>query len=336
MTIVAARHCGWALIAAGLSASALAQAQNPPVPVAAERAEAGWPSHSIRLVVPFAPGGSADTLGRLVGQKLSESLNTPVAVENRGGAGGVIGAAVVAKSAPDGYTLVVSGIGSHVLAPAMMHAPFDPVRDFSHIALFGGPPDVLCISGGEGNAGLPSFVNAAKQGAVVFGSPGPGTQAHLLGEMFGQAASLKLVHVPYKGAGPAIADLMAGHLPSAIVTLTAATTQIQAGKIRALAVSGKKRLPDLPAVPTFAESGYPDLVATVWFALSGPAGIPTEIVNRLNGEVRKILAEPEVRKRLAIEGVQPNNMDAMEFTQFVRDEVARWTPAIRSLGLVGG
>jgi tripartite-type tricarboxylate transporter receptor subunit TctC len=292
-----------------------------------------WPARPVRIVAPFAPGGTADTLARIAADKLTGRLGQNVVVENRPGAGGTIGAEFVAKSPPDGYTLVVSGIASHVIAPAMSPAPFDPLLGFTHIALFGGPPTVLVVYPGLEARDLRSFVDLSKSraGGIVYGSPGQGTQGHLTAEMLRLQTGANLSHAPYKGAAVAMTDLIAGHIPAASTTLTTAATQIKAGRARALAVSSAQRLPEFADVPTFAESGYPELVATVWFSLSGPAALPAPVAARLNAEVRALLQLPDVRERLRPEGIEPNDLDPAQFTAFVRAEIARWAPLAKAL-----
>jgi len=295
----------------------------------------GWPAKPVRVVVPFAPGGTADTLGRIVANKLSESFGQSFVVENRAGAGGIIGSELVAKSAPDGYMLVVSGVASHAVAPALSaKLPFDPVKDFTHIALFGGPPSVFAIHPSIPAKTLKEFIALAKAqpGALPYGSPGNGTQGHLIAELLKQTAGINIAHVPYKGASGAVTDLIAGHIHAVSTTLTTAGAQIRAGRARALAISSAARLPDYPGVPTFRELGYPQLVASIWFSLSGPAGLPAEIVTRLNTEVRRILQLPDVRERLRPDGIEPGTLDAKAFTEFVAAEVKRWGPVVRASG----
>jgi tripartite-type tricarboxylate transporter receptor subunit TctC len=294
-----------------------------------------WPEKPVRIIVPFAPGGSADTLGRLVAQKLSEHLKAGFVIENRAGAGGALGSELAAKAAPDGYTLVVSGIASHVIAPLLPQGtPYDPVRDFTHIALFGGPPAVLAVNPSTEAKDLRELVALAKAkpGALSYGSPGNGTQGQLVAELFKQRAGIQMVHVPYKGAAGAMTDLMAGHIQVVSTTLTTAATQIRAGRARGLAVSAPGRLPEFPDIPTYAEMGYPDLVATVWFSLSGPANLPGDIVNRLNAEVNRALELPDVRERLKLEGIEPSPMGAREFNAFVAEELKRWAPVVKASG----
>jgi len=292
-----------------------------------------WPTRPVKIIVPFAPGGTADTLGRLVAQKVGEQLKASFVVENRPGAGGALGSDLVAKAQPDGYTLVVSGIASHVIAPALPNGtPYDPVADFTHVALFGGPPAVLAVHPSVQAKDLREFIALAKAKPLSYGSPGNGTQGQLVAELFKRRAGIDLQHVPYKGASGAVTDLIAGHIPVVSTTLTTAASQIRAGKARGLAVSAAKRLQDFPDIPTYAELGYPELVATVWFSLSGPANMPAEIVERLNAEVNRALELTDVRERLRPEGIVPNRLSAREFSAFVADEVRRWGPVVRASG----
>lgn len=302
-------------------------------------AAAGWaqsyPVKTVRVIVPFSPGGTADTLGRIVSSKLAESLGQNFVIENRPGAGGLIGSEQVLSSAPDGYTLGVSGVASHAIAPALAKKPpFDPIRDFTHIALFGGPPAVFGVHPSLPAKDLKGFVAFAKSrpGELTYGSPGNGTQGHLVAEIFRQSTGIKIIHVPYKGASIAVVDIVAGHIHVISTTLTTASSQIRAGRIRALAISSAKRLPNYPGVPTFSELGYRNLVATVWFSLSGPAGVPTEVVNRLNSEVRRALQLPDVRERLSGDGIEPNQLDAKAFGEYMAAEVKRWAPVVRASG----
>jgi tripartite-type tricarboxylate transporter receptor subunit TctC len=294
-----------------------------------------WPAKPVRVIVPFAPGGTADTLGRLAAKKLSDVFHEGFVVENRAGAGGVLGSELVAKSPPDGYTFVVSGVASHVIAPALPRGvPYDPLKDFTHIALFGGPPSVLVVNPEVPAKTLAEFVSLLKQNPkkYSYGSPGNGTHGQLVAELFKQLAHVQMQHVPYKGASGAITDLIAGHIPAASTTLSTASGQIHAGRARALAISTAARLPDYGDVPTFAEAGYKELVATIWFSLSGPAGVPAPIVERLNAEVRKALDAPDVRERLKSEGIEPGRLSAEEFTAFVAEELKRWTPVVKASG----
>jgi tripartite-type tricarboxylate transporter receptor subunit TctC len=294
-----------------------------------------WPDHPVKIIAPFAPGGTADTLGRLVAAQLSERLKQSFVVENKAGAGGAVGSELVSKAEPDGYTFVVSGIASHVIAPNLPRGtPYDPMKDFTHVALFGGPPAVLAVNPDLPAKSLKEFIALAKQqpGKLTYGSPGNGTQGQLVAELFKREAGIDIVHVPYKGAARAVQDLLGGQISSVSTTLTTASGQIKGGRARALALSSAKRLPDYPDIPTYAEQGYPNIVGTVWFSLSGPAGVPAEIVTKLNAEVREALKSPQVRERVRHDGIEPNDLDAKQFTAFVAEELKRWAPIVKGSG----
>lgn len=299
-------------------------------PVAAQ----DWPARPVRIVAPFAAGGSADTLGRLVAERLSDQLKQNFFVENRGGAGGLVGSQQVANADPDGYTFVISGIASHVIAPAInANAGFDPLKNFSHVAYLGGPPIVVIAHPSLGAATLKDLVGKAKAGQEARGyvSPGAGTLGNLVAEYWGRKEGLRLEHIPYKGAAQAITDLVAGHVKVGSMTWTTAHGQIRAGTVIPLAVSSAKRLPEFPNVPTFKELGYDDLIATTWFSLSGPADVPKPIVDKLNQEVIKALDHPDVRRKLEQESMETEKMSADAFTQFVEQEIGRWGPIAKQV-----
>ena len=302
--------------------------------VAASASAQGWPAKPVRVIAPFTAGGAADTLGRIISTKLTESLGQNFIVENRAGAGGVIGSDLAAKAAPDGYTLVVSGVASHVVAPAVTRVPFDALKDFTHIALIGGPPAVFAVHPALPAKDLKGFLALAKAkpGELTYGSPGNGTQGHLVAEIFRRSAGIDIRHVPYKGASVAVVDVMAGHIHAISTTLSTASAQIRANRLRGLAVSSAERLADYRQIPTFRENGYKDLVATVWFGISGPAGMPADVVNRLNNEVRRIVQLPDVRERFRLDGIEPAPPDAKSYASFVSAEIDRWTPVVRASG----
>lgn len=292
-----------------------------------------WPQRPIRLIVPYAPGGSSDSLGRMIAKHLGEAFKQTVVVENRAGAGGVIGSQLASKAAPDGYTLVVSGIGSHVIAPVDSPNAFDPMKDFTHIAMLAGPPLALVV-----NAELPvkdfkGFLGyiAGQPRGLSWGSPGQGTHGHLTGELLRMATKLNMVHISYKGAAPAMTDLVANQIQAGCTTLATANAHIQSGKLRLLAVSSAKRLADYPDVPTFAELGYPGLTGTTWFALSGPPGMPPALVEKINAEARRGMQSPAAKAQLRAENMETADYDAAVFTRYVAAEIERWTPAVRSL-----
>jgi tripartite-type tricarboxylate transporter receptor subunit TctC len=291
-----------------------------------------WPSKPVRLVVPFSAGGSADTLGRVFARVLSETLGQQVYVENRPGAGGVTASAQVARAEPDGYTLVVSGVASHAIAPALnANTGYDPVRDFAHIAYLGGPPIVWVVHPSLNVRTLNELLDLIRNSsAVSYASPGAGTQGHLIVAYLAQKLALPMQHVPYKGAGPAMFDIVAGHVKMGSMTWTTALSHIQSGAVVPIAVTADQRLPDYPDVPTFKELGYPELVATTWFSASAPRGTPREIVDRLNLLFVNALDHPEVRERLRQEGIGVMAMDADAFSRFVEAEVVRWAPMVKA------
>ena len=295
--------------------------------------EANWPQRAVKVVVPYAAGGSSDTLGRLAALGLAEAFKQPFVIENKGGAGGVIGSQQVAKTAPDGYNLVVSGVGSHVIAPAENPKAFDPMKDFTHIAMLGGPPLVLAVNADLPIKDIKSFLDYAKRNpaGISWGSPGKGTHGYLIGESFELMTKTNMQHVAYKGAAPAVADLVAGHIQASFTTLSTASPHIQSGRLRALGVSSSKRMPDFPNVPTFAELGYPKLTSLTWFALSGPAGMSPALVSRINLEVRKIMRSPHAQEQLAKSSMETFDWDVARFNQFFSEEIALWTPIVRNI-----
>jgi len=289
-----------------------------------------WPTRPVRIVAPSTPGGAADLFGRLLAEHLSVLLKERFYVDNRPGGGGLIGAAFVAHAEPDGYTFVTSSIAYHAIEPAASLNPgFDPIRDATHIAYIGGPPNVFIVNPALGVHTLPELVARARARSLDFVSPGLGTLGHLLVEEFARDAGIKLQHIPHKGAAQAMVDLLAGTVPFGTMTWSSALGQIRAGKVIPIAVSSKGRVAEFPDVPTLAESGYPELVARTWFALSGPAGVPGEIVDRLNRAVAEVLALPDVKVRLDRDAIEREPMTPAQVTAFVGSEVAKWGPIAR-------
>lgn len=298
----------------------------------AVHAQQTWPNKPVRVIVPYAPGGTADTLGRVVTRQMGDTLKQAFVVENRAGAAGLIGSQMVVKAEPDGYTLVVSGIGSHVVGPIDNPTAFDPMREASHIAYFGGPPTVLVVNAAVPATDLKSFityVGTLKDG-LSWGSPGQGTHGHLIGEGFRSMSRLKMVHIGYKGAGPAVLDLLANQIPAAFMTWSSASTHVKSGKLRAIAVTSAKRLPDMPELPTMGELGFPKLTGTTWFSLSGPAGMSRALVDKINGDVQRALETPEVKRVLAAQNIETVPMDAAAFTNFFSNEIERWAPLVKA------
>lgn len=286
-----------------------------------------WPAKPVRIIAPFPAGGTTDMVGRLLAQHFSEQFKQSFLLENKAGAGGAIGSDLAAKAAPDGTTLVISGIASHVIAPAVSKTPYHPLDSFTHIALLGGPPSVLAVHADVPAKTVREFVAFAQAEAkgVSWGSSGTGTHAHLVGELLREATHLNMVHISYKGGAPAMADLIGKQIPATVTALSSALPHLRTGRIRALATTARNRVAELPDVPTFAEAGYPQLTATTWFSLSGPAGMPAAMVAQINMETRRALRSPKIRERLLAEGIEPGDLDAAAFTQYVRSEIARWT-----------
>ncbi len=292
-----------------------------------------WPNRPVKIIAPFAAGGAADTLGRIIAEHLTTAFRQQFYVENRGGAGGIVGAAAAAAAEPDGYTLVVSSIAANVISPVFNANPgYDGMRDFTHIAYLGGPPVVMVVHPSLGVTTYKDFVAVARRGRdpMSYISPGTGSHGFLVGEYLARQENYKVSHIPYKGAGPALTDLVAGHVKLGTMTFSSAAEQIRAGKVLALAVSTDKRIPNFPDIPTFKEVGQ-DLVAATWFSLSGPARLPNDIVQQLSRETLKAMQLPEVQKRLALDAIETRLMSPEEFTKFVESETVRWAPLAKSL-----
>jgi tripartite-type tricarboxylate transporter receptor subunit TctC len=290
-----------------------------------------WPERPVRIVVPFSAGGAADTFGRFYADALSQAFGKPFYVENRAGAGGLIAAADVARAAPDGYTLMVSGIPTHVLGPAMnKNVGFDPMRDFSHIAFFGGAPNAFVVHPAFGANSFAAFMARAKgdSAGIAYVSAGVGTVGNWVAEYLAAKTGIKLTHIAYKGGANAVLDLIAGTVKVGMLTYSSVSAQIRAGALIPLVVTASARLPQMPEVPTFRELGYPELVATTWFALSGPAGLPPDIVTRLNGAVVAAMGRPAMQRQIEQEAVEVKPMTPAEVTQFFQSEIDRWQPIV--------
>jgi tripartite-type tricarboxylate transporter receptor subunit TctC len=303
------------------------------LPAAAANAQ-DWPRKPVRIVSPFAAGGSSDTMGRIVAENLSQRMHQQFYVENRGGAGGLIGSALVANAPPDGYTFLISSIGTHVIAPATSANPgYDPIAGFTHVAFVGGPPTVIAVNPALGVRSFAELLALLKRRteALPYVSPGPGTIGNLIAEYWAERESVKLAHVAYKGSGQAITDLIAGHVQMGSMTWTAALGQMQAKTIIPLAVSSTRRMPEFAEVPTLKELGYPDLAVTTWFGFAAPAGLPAEITLRMNQEIGNALDAPAVKDRLIAEGFELEKMSPQEVTVFVRAGLERWGPLAKRL-----
>jgi tripartite-type tricarboxylate transporter receptor subunit TctC len=302
--------------------------------VVAPAAAQDWPAKPVRIVVPFAAGGTSDLLGRLVAERLSRALGQQFFIDNRSGAAGMTGSAAVATAEPDGHTLLISGNASHVIAPAFYgNAPFDGVKSFTHIAFLGGVPSGLLVHSSLNVGTYREFLAWARAGGkpVDYLSSGTATYGFLVGAELARKEGLALNHIPYKGAGPAMLDLVAGHVRVATITFSIAAEHVRSGVLRALGVSTDERLPVFPDIPTFKELGHHDMTSGSWFALSGPANLPAPIVARLNREVQEILQQADVRRRLDKDAFQVRRMSVEELQQFFVAETERWSPVAKAL-----
>jgi tripartite-type tricarboxylate transporter receptor subunit TctC len=307
------------------------------VMVAALAAGTGdWPAKPVRVIVAYSAGGANDLLGRVFAERLGDALGQQFFVENRTGGGGLIGTAAVARAEPDGYTLIVSGMPSHVLAPAMnRNAGFDPVRDFTHIAYLGGPPNVFAVHNSspvKTFKELLALMRAQKDG-MEYVSPSIGSVGNMVAEYVAAREHVRLTHVVYRGGGAAILDLVAGHVKLGSMTLSTMREHIRAGTLRPLAISSAQRVPELPGVPTLVELGYQELVVRTWYGLSGPAGLSPQIVDEINTVVNKSMQLPKVQEQLAGEAIETKAMTPAEFTRFLQDEVNKWVAAIDQMNI---
>lgn len=295
-----------------------------------------YPVKPVRYVVAFAAGDSPDIVARLVGDRLSRMWGQQVVVENRVGAGGTIAAAAVANAPPDGYTLFHCNIASSAIAAALYpKLPYDPLRDFAMVSRIATTANALIVHPSLPATSVAELIAHAKAnpGKLSYGSPGVGTSPHLSMELFKSIAGINVVHVAYKGAMPALADLMGGQIPVMLANLPALLPHVNSGKVRALAVTSAKRTVQLPAVPTMLESGVPDYVVTAWYGMCAPAGTPQPILEKLHADLMTTLQAPDVQQRLSdlVIDVAPTGRD--EFTAFIRSEIGRWTEVVRNAGI---
>ncbi|MGY2487736.1 tripartite tricarboxylate transporter substrate binding protein [Cupriavidus sp. CP313] len=289
----------------------------------------------VRIVVGFAPGGGTDVLARVIGQKLGVMWNTSVLVENKPGATGAIAAAYVAKQPPDGTTLLMAHVNSHAIAPALLDVKYDPRTDFTPISMVGVTPNMLTCRPEQKVRSVSDIVALCRQkpGKISFGSSGIGSAQHLALEMFRLQARLDVVHVPYKGSGPLVADLIGGQIDYAFDTMTAATPFIQQGKVIAIAQTRLKRAASHPNVPTLAESGFPGLDAASWYGLVGPKNMPPALVQRMNADVNRVLAMPDVAERLKSFGAEDSGGTNQQFGAFIASESTKWAKVVKDAGV---
>ena len=299
-------------------------------------AQGAWPSRSVTLVVPFPPGGGTDTTSRMIAEKLTSLLGWTVVIDNKPGAGGNIGLDAVAKAAPDGYTIGMGQAANLAINPSLYaKMPFDPLKDLTPIVSVAEQPVVLVVRQDSSFKSLADFVQAARArpGKVGIAQAGNGTVGHLAGELLERRAGIQVLQVPYKGAGPAMTDLLGGQVETYFGNTVSVMGQLAAGKIRALAVSSARRISAMPNVPTVAEQGYAGFDATTWLGLVGPAGMPADAVARINAETVKILARADVKEKLVQEGSEPTPGTAQQFAAHIRAEHAKWGTLIREANI---
>ena len=296
-----------------------------------------FPSKAVRLVVPFAAGGSTDIISRTLGQKLSEMWGQPVVIDNRPGGSTIIGTDVVAKSAPDGYTLLVTPASFTIVPSLIDKLPYDPAKDFEPITLINTTPLVVVVNLSVPAKSIQELIALAKArpGALNFGSSGSGGSNHLAGELFNAMAGVKMVHVPYKGNAPALTDLVGGHVDLLFNGLTSALPLIKAGKLRPLAVTSLARSGALPDIPTLDELGLKGFQAVAWNGLSAPARTPKDVIGRINADVLKVIRSPEFVEHLKAEGSDPVGNSPEQFAAFLREETAKWSKVIKFANIKG-
>ena len=295
----------------------------------------GYPARPIRMLVPFSAGGNVDIVARVVGAKLAADLRQPFVVENKAGAGGTIGVATLAKSPGDGYTLMMMNQALAFSASLYSDLPYDTLRDLAPIAYVGATPNALVVTNSLPVKTVQEFLAYARAnpGRIAYGSAGIGGATHLAVELLQSLTGTKLTHVPYKGAGPALTDLISGQIQAMLVPMPAVMPYVKGGKLRALATSGASRSPALPGLPTIAEAGVPGYEYTTWFGMFGPGTLPKPLVARLNTAVNKALADAELGEKLAQQGLEVRAMTSGQFTEIVRADVTRWGKIIRDLGV---
>ncbi|OIM97318.1 receptor [Polynucleobacter sp. QLW-P1DATA-2] len=290
-------------------------------------AQSAYPSKTIRLIAPVSAGGGLDNIARAVAERLSKGLGQSVIVDNLSGGGGAIAAQTTAKAAPDGYTLMIAYVGTHGTNPAVRKLNYDAIKDFTPIGMIGATPNVLIVNNKVPAKNVAEFVAYAKKNPakLSYGSSGPGTLTHLGMEQFKMAANIFMVHVPYRGIAPAFTDIIGGQTDAMFPTLFAAIPYIQTGRVRALAVTGQKRSPTEPNVPTFKELGYPGFDGQQWYGIAGPANLPEPIVAKINAELNKVLASPEFSEKMASEAMTVMPMTPQQFSNYIKEDIARWT-----------
>ncbi len=328
------KSAGGLSLLAALGVQAAACGLMPPAALA--QSAAAYPTKPVRWVVPFPPGGSADIMGRMIGQELVKAFGQQVVIENRAGASAIVGSEYVAKSAPDGYTLLQANVSQMTIHPSVYpKLPYDPLRDFAPITVLGIVTSVVVVTPSLPVSSVKDLVALAKKrpGQLNFTSSGVGASTHLTGELLKQRAGIDMVHVNYKGSGPALTDVMAGFVQIMFENLPSALPYIKAGKLKVLAVTGKDRSPILANVPTLAESGFPGFDMVSWQGLVAPAATPKAIIDKLNAELARVLKTPEMREKMFGLGTEVVANTPEQFAQYIRDETAKWSKIVKAAGI---
>ena len=316
-------RCGFLLLALAASAAV------------AQGVAISYPTKFVRFIVPYASGGSSDVLARTLGQKLGETLGQTFVVDNRPGAGSMIGTDIAAKSTPDGYTIILSDM-PHTINPSIYaKVPYDPIKDFSPLTVIGVSPMFLFAHPSVQAQNVKDFIALAKTqpGKIAIASGGTGATTHLMAELLQSNAGIKLTHVPYKGAGPALTDVVAGQIPATFTSMATAAPYAKSGRLRILGVTSAKRLPSFPDVPTLEESGVPGMVVEHWWGVMAPAGVPNPIIDKLRGEIVKAVNSADVRERFAALAVDPRTNTPEQFRALLESDVKRWRKVVKDAGI---
>ena len=295
-------------------------------------AQDAWPTRTIKIIAPVQPGGGVDLVARLVADRLGKVLGMSIIVDNMSGGGGIVGSLAAARAAPDGYTLMVGYVGTHGTNPALRKLPYDAIKDFTPIAMVGGTPNIMVVNPQVAANNLKEFIAYAKANpnSASYGSSGQGTLTHLVMEQLKEEAGIDVAHVPYRGIGPALTDLLGGQTQISAPGLAAALPHIKAGNLRPLAITGALRHPLMPNVPTLAELGFKGFDGVQWYGIVGPAKMPPALVRRLNTEINKLIIAPELKEKLSGEALEPMPMSPEQFGEYMKNDIAKWEKLVKA------
>ena len=295
-------------------------------------AQDAWPTRTIKIIAPVQPGGGVDLVARLVADRLGKVLGMSIIVDNMSGGGGIVGSLAAARAAPDGYTLMVGYVGTHGTNPALRKLPYDAIKDFTPIAMVGGTPNIMVVNPQVAANNLKEFIAYAKANpnSASYGSSGQGTLTHLVMEQLKEEAGIDVAHVPYRGIGPALTDLLGGQTQISAPGLAAALPHIKAGNLRPLAITGAQRHPLMPNVPTLAELGFKGFDGVQWYGIVGPAKMPPALVKRLNTEINKLIIAPELKEKLSGEALEPMPMSPGQFGEYMKNDIAKWEKLVKA------